>query len=184
MSGSDEQLLVGIRSADRSAFAEFYDRHGPKVFAFLLKLLRHRDEAEDTLQEVFLHVWNRSDQYDQKRARPLAWLVCVARSRALDRLRRRKRTEQDLEGAGAEPVQEDQIAQELCREERASATRSALARLVAEQREVIQLAFYSELTHEGIAARLELPLGTVKTRIRLGMRKLREILNVEEGACS
>jgi RNA polymerase sigma-70 factor (ECF subfamily) len=174
---SDEHLLNHIASGDRAAFAEFYDRQAPRVLALLLRLLGQRGDAEDVLQEVFWQVWSRAHQYDAGRSTPQAWLVLLARSRALDLLRRRNGVPRAFPpnaaaaGDAASALENGELAQQL---------RDALSNLSEEQRSAITLAFYAGLTHEQIALRQAIPVGTVKTRIRLGMQRLRNALNHEE----
>jgi RNA polymerase sigma-70 factor (ECF subfamily) len=174
MSLSDATLLERIAAGELEAFGEFYDRHAPRVLGMLTRMLGRSGDAEDVLQEVFLQVWSRAADYDFHRATPLAWLIVVARSRALDHLRRRKlrglptdQTEQGTEDDPAAPVEQ---------EETHRAVLAALARLPREQRLALELSFYGGLTHEQIAERLAVPLGTVKSRIRLGMGRLRTSL--------
>jgi RNA polymerase sigma-70 factor (ECF subfamily) len=174
VSPSDQQLLARVASGDRAAFGEFYDRHSGRIFALLQRLLRVRPEAEDALQETFWQVWRRAGAYDAARGSPGLWLVMIARSRALDRLRGLERIPPRLPQTESAT---DTDASELAEQSEASRlARSALARLPAEQSRAISLAFYSGLTHEQIAEAQGVPLGTIKTRIRLGMRRLREML--------
>lgn len=174
---TDEALLNRIAAADAGAFAALYDRYAARVLGVLLKLLRNRAEAEDVLQEAFLQIWARAGQYDKTRASPLVWLLLIARSRAMDHLRRNRRqanavAEFEFE---AEAAPTEDVTSEIELHESAQRAREALARLPEEQRGAINLAFYGGLTHEQIAERQAVPLGTVKTRIRLGMRRLREV---------
>ena len=176
---SDGELLRRIAAArDAEAFALFYDRFAAKVYGLLLKLLRNRTDADDVLQETFLQVWKQADRFDPARSVPEGWLLMIARSRALDRLRKRPTT-------SATAIPEVPLLVEpsagLQREEAGRALHSGLAGLIAEQREPIRLAFFEGHTHEEIAAMLQLPLGTVKTRIRLGMIRLRDCFHEENG---
>jgi RNA polymerase sigma-70 factor, ECF subfamily len=174
MLSSDVELLRRIDSArDPEAFAAFYDRFAARVYGLLLKLLRNRTDADDVLQETFLQVWNQAGRFDPMRSVPDGWILMLARSRALDRLRKRPTTSAT---AIPETSEVAEPASGLLREEAASALRVALADLPAEQREPIRLAFLDGRTHEQIARLLEQPLGTVKTRIRLGMMRLRDRL--------
>ena len=162
---------------DESAFASLYDRYSPILFGLLLRILRDRPEAEDCLQEVFLQIWQRAPSFDPARGRAFTWLVTLARSRAIDRLRSagaRTRTEQ---AAFAEQV--DTVADadaEAFRSEQGAFVRGALAEIPEEQRRALLLAYFEGLSQSEIAARLGQPLGTVKTRMRTGMMRLRELL--------
>ncbi len=174
MSQTESDLLRRIATArDPAAFAAFYDRYAARVYGLLLKLLRNRTDADDVLQETFFQVWNRAGCFDPARSIPEGWILMLARSRALDRLRKRPTT-------SVAAIPETSVVAEpgsdLLREEAATALRLALADLPPEQREPIRLAFLDGRTHEQIARALEQPLGTVKTRIRQGMLKLRERL--------
>jgi RNA polymerase sigma-70 factor (ECF subfamily) len=170
----DHELLEAIKAGDRQAFAALYDRHAPRLLGLLARWLGDCGEAEDALQETFWHVWRRAEQYDPTRSPPIVWLQLIGRSRALDRLRRR-RPEADP-AAGARVAVPDDPAAALVADESSRQVREALALLPEEQRSAILLAFYGGLTHEQVAAHQAAPLGTVKTRIRLGMRRLRQLL--------
>ncbi len=175
---SDQELLARIASGDREAFAAFYDRHAPRVLGLLVHLLHDRNEAEDLLQVTFFQVWSRAGQYDAARARPDVWLFLIARSRALDHLGRAR-------PPVVEPAEDDLVtsadpASALERTEASHKVREALAQLPEEQRSAITLAFFGGLTHQQVARHQALPLGTVKTRIRLGMNRLRGLLRQPE----
>jgi RNA polymerase sigma-70 factor (ECF subfamily) len=171
MSDTDLDLLGRVAARDRAAFAALYDRYAPRAFGLILKLVRNRTDAEDVLQEAFLQVWNQAGRFDPGRASADVWVLLIARSRAVDRLRRRTVvTTDEVPDAG----RTEEPAAGLVRREEGDRVRAALGHLPAEQRDPICLAFFHGLTHEQIAARLSLPLGTVKTRIRLGMARLRD----------
>jgi RNA polymerase sigma-70 factor, ECF subfamily len=184
MSGGEleDSFIVGrISAGDQQAFARFFDLHSPTVLGLLFRILGGRGEAEEVLQEVFLQVWQQADRYEPGRSTPRGWVLMLARSRALDRLRRREaRTRRENEAATdanfpkiETPVGTDQL--EIA--ERRQAVSSALNLLSPEQRRCIELAFFEGLTHTQIAERLAAPLGTVKSRILLGMNKLRQALS-------
>jgi RNA polymerase sigma-70 factor (ECF subfamily) len=130
------------------------------------------------MQETFLQLWHRSEQYNANLASPVGWLTLIARSRALDLLRKRKPLQGD---SSADPGFEIDMSLGLVRDESRAAVRSALSSLPADQRQVIRMAFMGGMTHEQIAAMLGLPLGTVKTRIRLGLRRMRNMMPSEDG---
>lgn len=168
-------LLARVaRDRDRSAFAAVYDRLSPRVYGFLLKLLGNRTDADDVLQETFLQVWNQAERFDPSRASPDGWMLMIARSRAADRLRKRA-TAKTLGEPATEPATTAHPGEQLETADSAGRVSAALARIPPEQGELIRLAFYDGLTHEQIARTLGLPLGTVKTRIRLGMMRLRDL---------
>ncbi|MFN0060828.1 MAG: sigma-70 family RNA polymerase sigma factor [Planctomycetota bacterium] len=173
---TDEVLIERIARRDERAFAAFYDRHAPRVYGLLLKILKTESDAEDTLQETFWQVWERSDQYDADRAAPCVWLIMRARSRAIDLLRRRRAT---LPNSGLAAENVASAAPVACAVD-ASETRQQLAgclvQLPDDQAIPIHLAFFEGLTHTEIAARLALPLGTIKTRIRGGIQRLKSLV--------
>ncbi|RJP39069.1 MAG: sigma-70 family RNA polymerase sigma factor [Phycisphaerales bacterium] len=177
MSASDEALLARIRGGDNDAFAALYDRHAPRVFGVILRIIGDRCEAEDVLQETFWQVWRQAAAWRPERGAPLVWIAMIARSRAIDRLRRRKAAivASDVVEAAAAAPQSD-----VEREEQAHLTRSILRQLPPEQMAVISLAFFCGMTHEQIAQEHDIPLGTVKTRIRRGMQRLRAYLTERE----
>jgi RNA polymerase sigma-70 factor (ECF subfamily) len=176
MDCEDGELVRRMASGDSQALAAFYDRHAGRVLGLLLRLVPDRAEAEDLLQQTFWEVWTRAGQFDPARSRPTTWLLLIARSRGLDRARRRSATV-GLAGV-PEPVTRAEVSADLEQGETGRQVADALARLPEEQRQAIQLAFYGGLTHEQIARQLSLPLGTVKSRIRIGMQRLRELLPV------
>jgi RNA polymerase sigma-70 factor (ECF subfamily) len=175
---SDRSLLEAMAGGDRDAFAAFYDRHAARVYGLLLCILRDPAEAEDLLQEVFLQIWEQAGRYDAARAAPVAWLTVIARSRARDRRRRLGRAP----GFG-DPIPEfvspGSIPESLAERESAALALAALEALPREQREAIRKSFFDGMTHGEIARAQNLPIGTVKTRIRDGMMKLRRQLVTE-----
>jgi RNA polymerase sigma-70 factor, ECF subfamily len=178
----EDSYLVGrISAGDPEAFAQFFDLHSPAVLGLLVRILGGRGEAEEVLQDVFLQVWRQANRYEPSRATPRGWLLMLARSRGLDRLRRREarwRHEQEAAADASFPRLAAAIGSERLEDaERRSRVGSALHLLSAEQRRCIELAFFEGLTHTQIAEKLAAPLGTVKSRILLGMNKLRQALS-------
>jgi RNA polymerase sigma-70 factor (ECF subfamily) len=174
---SDSELLHAVAHGDEVALASLYDRYRLILFGLILRILHSRPEAEDVLQDVFIQVWKNAASFDDARGRPFTWLVTLARSRAIDRLRAlgsRQRVADEAMQAAPESVS-DSEADALQSEQRV-VVRDALKELPAEQREALVLAYFEGLTQTEIAARLNAPLGTVKTRMRSGMIKLRELL--------
>jgi len=176
----DAVLLGRTARGDRDAFADLFDRHSPQVLGLLVRMLGRRAEAEELLQEVFLQAWRDAERYRPEAASPRGWLLMIARSRAIDRLRSQLARERREASAVREEPAEAAVApagpERLERRERRSRVLAALGALPAEQRAAIEHAFFQGLTHREIAERLGQPLGTVKSRILLGMRKLRESL--------
>lgn len=174
---SDNELLRAVARGDEAALAALYDRYDAILLGLLLRILRSRAEAEDVLQEVFLQVWRRAADFDEARGRAFTWLVTLARSRAIDRLRAldaRERAALASSADGAEQTAD--AADDVLHAERREFVRAALAEIPEEQRRALTLAYYEGLTQTEIAARTGQPLGTVKTRMRAGLMKLRAIL--------
>lgn len=174
---SDLDLLHAVARGEEGALTALYDRYRLILFGLLVRILNSREEAEDVLQEVFLQVWRRAADFDEGRGRPFTWLVTLARSRAIDRLRVLAARQRLSDSAALEVTAEasDAVADTLHAEQREIIAR-ALASLPAEQRRALKLAYFEGLTQSEIAARLGSPLGTVKTRMRAGMTTLRELL--------
>jgi RNA polymerase sigma-70 factor (ECF subfamily) len=182
---TEVEFLRAIARGDETAFAAVYDRYSSILFGLLLRILHSRAEAEDVLQEVFLQVWQRAHAFDAERGRPFTWLVTLARSRALDRLRAldsRDRTAlRSAEDAPTETGRGEGTDDSALRAERAQAVRGALAELPEEQRQVLLLAYLEGMSQAEIAAAKGQPLGTVKTRTRSGLKKLSEMLRGKLG---
>lgn len=172
------ELFVRVASGDHQALAELYDATSKVVFSLALRVVHERDIAEDVVIEVYSQVWRHATSYDPQRGTPLAWLLTLTRSRAIDILRSRQRLQKEDPIENAHHVSADVPSPEDHSEaaERQRVVRRALASLNEEQRQLIELAYFSDLSHSEIAARVGQPLGTVKTRIRLGMLRLREQL--------
>jgi RNA polymerase sigma-70 factor, ECF subfamily len=174
----DVDLVRRIAGGCGDALGVFYDRYSSLVWGLLRRMLGESGEAEEVLQEAFLQVWRDADRFDPERASPRGWLLLIARSRALDRLRKRaaiQRREEALAQETAGRAVTPLGSRRLEHRERRRRIGSALDRLPREQRRVIELAFFHGLSQTEIAAHLGAPLGTVKSRALLGMKKLREI---------
>jgi RNA polymerase sigma-70 factor (ECF subfamily) len=180
---NDVELLKAIARQDESALAELYDRYRGILFGLLVRILNSREEAEDVLQEVFLQVWRRAADFDENRGRPFTWLVTLARSRGIDRLRNLGARERVAIAGAREPSEEvsDAVA-DAFRSEQRSLVNTALAQLPDEQKRPLMLAYFEGLTQSEIATKLGAPLGTVKTRMRAGLMKLRELLGNQSGS--
>lgn len=179
---SDAALVRQVVERRPEALSELYDRHSSSLLALARRILGTVPDAEDVVQEVFVHVWNQAARYDPARSSVSTWLVLIARSRAIDRLRNRKVVERTHEASQtASPVEHasPEGAESVFLRERRERVRREMANLPPEQRQVIELAFYEGLTQSEIAARADLPLGTVKTRTLLAMKKLRNALRSE-----
>ena len=183
----DEALMRRVASCDLEAFRALYDRYNSLVYSTTLRMVRDVYLAQDMVQEVFLRIWRKPESYVAQRGRFAIWLTSVARNRAVDEIRSRGRRyrhetaspeEQERELAG--PDQDDPALTAELTDQRRQIL-DALAELPVEQRQVIELAYFGGLTQQEIAQRLSLPLGTVKTRVRLGMRKLRVALAAAAG---
>jgi RNA polymerase sigma-70 factor (ECF subfamily) len=171
---SDETLLAAL-SDDVGALDLLYERHAPAAMGLAMRMLPDREAAEDVVQEAFVALWRHARSYAPARGSVRTWLLGIVHHRAIDRLRGRRPTEALPEEVRADPAETDvwsQAAQRLDREE----IRRALAALPAEQREAIELAYFSGFTQAQIASALGVPLGTVKGRLRLGLARLRALL--------
>ncbi|HEX3558863.1 MAG TPA: sigma-70 family RNA polymerase sigma factor [Pyrinomonadaceae bacterium] len=181
-SDAEEAALIrGVAGGDERAFASLYDKYSSILFGLLLRILHSRAEAEDVLQEVFLQVWQQAHSFDAARGRAFTWLVTLARSRAIDRLRALDSRERAaLRSAVDAPPQGERVSEgaddATLRSERAEVVRGALAELSEEQRQVLLLAYLEGMSQSEIAAAKGQPLGTVKTRTRAGLKRLSELL--------
>jgi RNA polymerase sigma-70 factor (ECF subfamily) len=174
---SDNELLRNISDGDELALALLYDRYKSILFGLLLRILSNRAEAEDVLQEVFLQVWQRAANFDESRGKPFTWLVTLARSRAIDRLRALSSRARTVEEATREVKDIIFDAEEnAILKQRGEVVRKALNNLPEEQRQVLILAYFDGFSQTEIAEKLDSPLGTVKTRMRTAMIRLREAL--------
>jgi RNA polymerase sigma-70 factor (ECF subfamily) len=173
-------LVELVATGDQSAIAALYDATNRLIYSLILRVLGDVSSAEEVLIDVYTQVWRQAASYDANRGAPLAWMATIARSRAIDRLRsgwQDQRRKESLDVLGDAPTSDANPEEMTAASERQKFVRDALNLLTPEQREVIELAYYSGLSHSEIAEKLKQPLGTVKTRTRLGMMKLREALS-------
>ena len=177
-------LIGRVGQRDKTAFSELYDRYSQLVMNVAWRILKEQQEAEDTLQEVFLQVWNDAATFDPNRGTVSSWLVTISRSRAIDRLRSRKsrlisdpipdETFNAIKGPAAVVRPEEMIENRLL-------VSMAITSLTSDQRVAIEMAYYEGMSQSEIAETLREPLGTIKTRIRNGLIKLKEVLTPKQG---
>ena len=171
-----------IQKRDVDALARMYDRYASFLFGLILAIVHKHPEAEDLLQEVFVQVWERADTYDPDRGGVYAWLVTLTRNRAIDRTRSRGYKDQIRETTDTYDVFVDPVTDEAnplensVLSDRAALVKKALKQIPADQRKIIEVAYFNGLSQSEIAETFELPLGTVKSRMRLGMIKLKDLL--------
>lgn len=175
---SDEDLLAGIAGGDRVLLGALYDRYSALVFAQLVRIVGSRARAEDLLQEVFLQIWRRAADFRADRGSVSAWLFTIARNRALDLVRsaEHRLTEATAEVPAAAADDDEHPDEQAALAERRAAVRSALGSLSPVQRQAVELAWFEGLSHSEIAARLDEPLGTIKSRLGQAMQRLRACL--------
>ena len=179
--GAEIALLKRIGQGDRRSFEEFYDRFSRVLYSVAYRVLNNQEAAEDVLQDVFVQIWEKAPSYDPARGKPMTWAITLTRHKAIDRLRsaqRRGRLQDAIEREAEvfEKFDDRNSFEAAAGVETGELVRNALQKLSKDQREAIELAFFSSLTQTEISARLGEPLGTVKARIRRGMMKLRELL--------
>jgi RNA polymerase sigma-70 factor (ECF subfamily) len=172
---SDVALLDRVAARDQAALGELYDRHSRLLLGLILHVVRDRRDAEEILQEVFVQAWMRVDTFNPALGTPAGWLIGIARHRAIDRLRSNAVRLRSVERATPPAPAETPETQASTSQRRRDVAR-AVAALAPEQRDLIELAYFQGLTQSELAARFNLPLGTVKTRIRTGLMALRNHL--------
>lgn len=181
-SATSAALLPAVAQGNVSAFEELYDRHASTVYGLLLRILANPEDAQEVLQETFVKAWTSAAMFDAVRGSEVAWLISIARSRGIDRLRARRTRADREDEAGREIstftafVEHATGADDAIQAEERQAVRGALAELPDAQRVALELAYFEGLSQSEIATRLDQPLGTIKTRMQLGMKKMRERL--------
>ena len=182
MDTTSEALLPSVARGDTAAFESLYDRYSSTLYALLLRILANPEDAQEVLQEAFVKAWTNAKMFDASRGSEIAWLISIARSRGIDRLRSRRIRVDRENDAGREIsirssfVESTTGADKAVQSQESSAVRSALSELPDAQRAALELAYFEGLSQSEIAAKLGEPLGTIKTRMQLGMKKLRERL--------
>jgi RNA polymerase sigma-70 factor, ECF subfamily len=179
---ADEELMHVVQAGDPRAFEVLYDRHGGAAFSLAYRMVGKRAVAEDIVQEAFLSIWRSKVRYEREKGSVRTWVLGIVHHRTIDALRRNLVHERRR--ASAEGLEERQEAKELtdveaARREEAREVRAALQSLPGEQSRVIELAYYGGFTHTQIAEMLDMPVGTVKGRMRLGLEKMRRELTGE-----
>jgi RNA polymerase sigma-70 factor (ECF subfamily) len=172
---ADVDLVQRLAAGDRDAVAELYDRHAARVLGLAYRVVRNSSDAEDVVQEVFSQAWRTAPNYNPARGTVAGWLLMMARTRAIDRLRARQ-ARRDADGdpdLDAIPSHDASLPEQLIADQEAARVRDALLTLPSEQKTALELAYFEGLTQTEIAERLQTPLGTVKTRIRTALASLR-----------
>lgn len=173
-------LLSRVAGRDRAAFANLYDAISPAIFGTILKTIRSREHAEEVTQEVFLEIWNKANAWDSRLGSPATWMLVMARRRAVDRIRREEAIKQreDRVAPTWDALPHSEVEEAVAASEDREEVHLGLDALSDVQRQVIELAFFGEHTYVEVAEMLGLPLGTVKTRMRDGLLRLRREFGV------
>ncbi len=176
---SDAALIQRMMAGDESALSLIYDRYSAMLFGMIIRILQDRGASEEVLQDCFLQLWRIAAQFDASRGSVPAWLMVIARNRAISRLRGRRDREvlEEEDGGYANTFASPQnVEDDAARAELARSLAAALAKLPSEQRQALELAYFEGMTQSEIATRTGCPLGTVKTRVRTAMQSLKLIL--------
>ncbi len=184
LSLDDIRLVREMANGQSSALSQFYDRWAGDVYAVCIAIVRLEQDAEEIVEEVFWQAWNQASRFDAARGQVRQWITNIARSRALDRLKSVKRRREESLDAAPLAIMADPVnaSDDLILAERASQVTQALLALPQAQREVVEMAYYGGLSQAEIAQSTGEPLGTIKTRTRLGMQKLRECMGESKEA--
>jgi RNA polymerase sigma-70 factor (ECF subfamily) len=179
---TDEALFQEMASGQTGAFSVIYDRYSPQLYGLALKILQNQSLAEDVIQDIFVNIWKKAGAYDRSRGTPIAWMTILCRNRCIDMLRRqdknRRRSailDEDVLQVIADERAENPLENASFSEMRGVIKR-AMENLPEEQRQAIEMAYFKGFSQSEIAGELNLPLGTVKTRMRLGMQKLKDLI--------
>ena len=175
---SDVDLMLGIQSGDADALSQLYDRYNGVMKALILRIIHNETEADDLLQEVFMEIWNRAKNFSAEKGKPLGWMVTLTRRRAIDALRKKQAYARAEERLQAQPEQQPLAWVQNATENdiEAGDTRVLMAKVINSlpeaQQQVIELAFFQGMSQREIASHTNIPLGTVKTRLELGLKKI------------
>ncbi|MCI0425037.1 MAG: sigma-70 family RNA polymerase sigma factor [Actinobacteria bacterium] len=175
-----DDLLVRVGLDDREAFSRLYDIMSSLVYGLALRITRSRMHAEEVTQEVFVQVWSQAARFDPASGSARAWVSTIAHRRSVDVVRRSQSTRNREEGMNPEPDRTD-IAEDVVEADERERVRSALSELSDLQRQAIEMAYFGGMTYRQVAEALGTPLGTVKTRMRDGLARIREIMEGEDG---
>ena len=181
---ADEDLISLVEAADAEAFATLYDRHSRAAFSLAYRMMGERQASEDLTQDAFLKVWRGASSYRAERGSVRTWILSIVHNRGIDQIRSqasRRRTQEKIE-ASAPPSQPSEAFAETLRNSQREQVREALNTLPPEQLKILDLAYFSGYTHVEISDLLRLPLGTVKGRMRLGLKKIRDYFESRDAA--
>jgi len=178
---TDTQLYLRISEQDKAALEQLYDRYEKILFSFLYKMVEDRDLAEEALQEVFIKIWRGKGVYDESKGKFTSWLFRMAQNTAIDLIRKRKKPTAPIEAAAHIASNEASVDEQVEWQEKKGQIEAAVQRLSAEQQTMIDLFYFKGHTHETIADMCDIPLGTVKSRIRLALKKLKTSLHGMQG---
>jgi RNA polymerase sigma-70 factor, ECF subfamily len=183
---ADEELMLLVNNGEPKAFATLYDRHSRAAYCLAYRMMGEKQAAEDLAQEAFIKVWRRAGSYRAERASVRTWILSIVHNRGIDQLRShasRRRTQEKIEASAASSQPSEAFA-ETWRNTQAEQVREALSTLPKEQLKILELAYFSGYTHVQIAELVGLPLGTVKGRMRLGLKKIRAYFESPDAAVS
>src|SRR5438270_2325990 len=175
---TDVDLMLGIQRGEADALSQLYDRYNGIVKALVLRIIHNETEADDLLQEVFMEIWNQAKNFSAQKGKPLGWMVTLARRRSIDALRKKQAYARAEEGLRTQTEQQpDAWVRNVTQEAiQAGDTRALMAKVISSlpeaQQQVIELAFFQGMSQREIAANTNIPLGTVKTRLELGLKKI------------
>ena len=181
---ADEELMLLVNNGEPKAFATLYDRHSRAAYCLAYRMMGEKQAAEDLAQEAFIKVWRRAGSYRAERASVRTWILSIVHNRGIDQLRShasRRRTQEKIEASAASSQPSEAFA-ETWRNTQAEQVREALSTLPKEQLKILELAYFSGYTHVQIAELLNVPLGTVKGRMRLGLKKIRAYFESPDAA--
>ncbi|HEY4152984.1 MAG TPA: ECF RNA polymerase sigma factor SigK [Pseudolysinimonas sp.] len=177
---SNEDLLQHVATGDRDAFAVLYDRTAPRVFGLVKRLLRDHAQSEEVTQEIFLEIWQTAARYDTSKGGAIAWMLTMTHRRAVDRIRasQASRDRDTRIGIRDFAIDYDSVVESVEVRIESERVKEAMMRLTELQRQAVQLAYFGGYSHSEVSAMLSVPIGTVKTRLRDGMIRLRDELGV------